>query len=177
MTMSFVIAPGRKTYECWHQKENKQLILDWLSANGPDEWHVLADRFNWDSGHDVLGVISEQPECDRATAQLIFMRTDPSYYLSSQDAYARGQKPGCAFQLALDIVDRWKRAFYVRAEIGFSDENVMDWARVAFDYQRLLIERWNRDAKLMLPKDFLEPPTGNVLKRDQYPILNRLPIS
>jgi hypothetical protein len=74
--MAFRIAPGRQPYTCYKPKANKDAILRWLAAHGPQEWHVAADIWNWDGGHDVLALIMEQPECDRATCQMIFGRSE-----------------------------------------------------------------------------------------------------
>jgi hypothetical protein len=48
--------------------EHEKLLLVWLEAHGPDEWHQVAIDWNWDAGVEILAWIAAQPGCDRATA-------------------------------------------------------------------------------------------------------------
>jgi hypothetical protein len=52
-----------------------------LQLDHPAELHYLAAIYNWDDGPIVLDWILDSPLCSRATANLIFWRSAPDYYL------------------------------------------------------------------------------------------------
>ena len=54
--------------------------IQYLSAMSPDDWHRVADVHNWDDPLDVLYWIVSQPNCDKATARLIFWKGEPTGY-------------------------------------------------------------------------------------------------
>ena len=64
-------------------------FADWLNRASPAQWHQAADNWNWDYGIPPLQWIASQPDCDLATALLIYYRAEPSYYLQWPD----GQVP------------------------------------------------------------------------------------
>ena len=47
----------------------------------PAELHYLASIYNWDDGELVLGWILDSELCTRATANLLFWRAAPDWYL------------------------------------------------------------------------------------------------
>ena len=53
-------------------------LFDQLSH--PAELFYLAHIYNWDDGTDVLQWIVDSPLCSKATASLIFWRSQPDYY-------------------------------------------------------------------------------------------------
>ena len=56
-------------------------FAEWLQKGSPADWHQAADNWNWDYGLAPLQWIVSQPDCDLATALLIYYRGEPSYYL------------------------------------------------------------------------------------------------
>lgn len=52
-----------------------------LQLNHPAELHYLASIYNWDDSPIVLDWVLDSPLCSRATANLIFWRSAPDYYL------------------------------------------------------------------------------------------------
>jgi hypothetical protein len=44
--------------------------------------HFLADIYNWDDGSIILEWILDSPLCSRSTANLLFWRASPDFYLS-----------------------------------------------------------------------------------------------
>ena len=54
---------------------------DFLKLTHPADLHYLAMIYNWDDGHTVLEWILDSPLCTRSTANLLFWRSAPDYYL------------------------------------------------------------------------------------------------
>ncbi len=90
----------------------------WLAANGPDQWHYLAQRWNFDYGIHPLAWIVQQPDCDRATAQQIFLHlTD---YLRMWDSATKaGRTPRVNDEVRLldYVIARWKADDFPRSEL------------------------------------------------------------
>jgi len=53
------------------------LMLEWLASKGPSEWHGVADAWHWEKGVWPLAWIIQQPDCDAATAALIYWCSRP----------------------------------------------------------------------------------------------------
>lgn len=81
-------------------------VIDWLSRQGPAEWHGLAMAWDWEEGVEPLHWIIEQSACDRATALAIFWESDPEYFLSEDGI----ETP--IGEMDEDIVTRWKAGQY-----------------------------------------------------------------
>lgn len=52
-----------------------------MQLTHPADLHYLASIYNWDDGHTVLEWILDSPLCARSTANLLFWRSAPDYYL------------------------------------------------------------------------------------------------
>jgi Domain of unknown function (DUF4274) len=167
--MGFVVAPGRKTYQCWKPKEHKDAIIRWLDAHGPREWHVAADIWNWDGGHDILALIMEQPQCDRATCQMIFARSEADDYLTSPDRFHKARNdPGSVLNMILDMLTRWRNGFYMIGQFALPEGDLSAWANLVIRYQLAVIDHWNRDPELMLPQDFMSLGYGDRVDPNYY---------
>jgi Domain of unknown function (DUF4274) len=84
------------------------------------ELHCFADHWNWDGGMEEMMTIAKHPNCDAATALLLFWRSDPEYYLqfSSRDEVPDYNRDG--FDLTQLIEERFLRGGYASSgEIGF----------------------------------------------------------
>jgi Domain of unknown function (DUF4274) len=85
------------------------------------ELHCFADHWNWGGGLEAMRQVAEHPNCDAATALLLFWRADPEYYLqfSSRDDVPDYNRDG--FDLTQLIEERYLRGGYASSgEIGFN---------------------------------------------------------
>lgn len=163
----FRLDPHRKRYDCWKGEKARREIVDWLAARGPREWHAAAEIWNWDGGVDILAMILEQPECGRATAQLVFSRAEASYYVSAPDTFAQGKEdPGSVFNMILDMLARWRDGFYTVGNYALPSDDYDNWPNIVIDYQLAVIEKWDRDPALMLPRDFMRLAPGGRIDFD-----------
>jgi hypothetical protein len=62
--------------ELWHFFE---------TVTDPEELHLFADGFNWDTGVEAVKRVIRHPLCDRGTALLIYWRGAPGYYARYSD--------------------------------------------------------------------------------------------
>jgi hypothetical protein len=96
----------------------------WLVLeSGPDDWHLVADGWDWDRGEDPLWWIVTRRNCDRATALMIFWRTRPYQYLGQPAFQAMDVDE---YDLYHTIRSRWAAGFYTRSEIAFDLEEDAD---------------------------------------------------
>jgi hypothetical protein len=167
--MAFRITPGRQPYTCYKPKADKDAIIRWLAAHGPQEWHVAADIWNWDGGHDVLALIMEQPECDRATCQMIFGRSEAYDHLTDPDRFRKANAdPGGVFSMIRDMLTRWRQGFYTNANFALPEDDLRGWTNSVLHYQLAVIDHHNRSPDLMLPKDFIFLGYGQRIDQNFY---------
>ena len=96
----------------------------WLVAEaGPDDWHLVAEGWDWDRGEDPLWWIVTRPNCDRATALMVFWGTRPYHYLG-QPAWQSVEK--AEYDLYHTIRARWAAGFYTRSEIAFDVDDLAE---------------------------------------------------
>jgi hypothetical protein len=133
---------------------------DWLEREaGPDDWHDVAMRWNWDFGRDVLTWITRQKWCDRATALLLFWKSRPDYFVAFggvRAAVPEVNRDG--FDFVQELRSRWRAGDYVRAELHFdlAEELRPDFAE--------LDGRFGERAAIELPLDMRGPLSGRVLE-------------
>ena len=89
---------------------------------GPEKWHCFARQWNMDDGLEFFDWIVRQPDCERATAQLIFWRCVPFYYLPDEgkepDATEERRRASDEFKLLKVIADNWTRGFYTESRLS-----------------------------------------------------------
>lgn len=89
---------------------------------GPEKWHCFARQWNMDDGLEFFDWIVRQPDCERATAQLIFWRCVPFHYLPDKgkepDATEERERASDEFKLLKVIADNWTRGFYTRNRLS-----------------------------------------------------------
>lgn len=91
-------------------------IIDWLSRQGPAEWHGYVERHQWDGESTApLKWIVAQPDCDAATALTIFWMAEPDYYLDGE----HDDNPEA--QLLLAIAARWQGEGFPRRRFAFDE--------------------------------------------------------
>ena len=96
----------------------------WLVTEaGPDDWHLVADGWDWERGEDPLWWIVTRPNCDRATALMVFWGTRPHLYLGQPDWRAVDVDE---YDLYHTIRARWAAGFYTRSEIAFDVDDHAD---------------------------------------------------
>jgi len=99
------------------------LPADWAASRDPDDWHRLALFGNWDYFEPaLLRRIAEQPNCDRATALVLFWKSEPEYYLPFADRAAVPEGSRDGYDLLVLIRERWRAGAYTRAELAFDRE-------------------------------------------------------
>jgi Domain of unknown function (DUF4274) len=138
-------------------------VIDWLATQDPDEWHCVAASWNWDRGHQPLQWIIRQEACDRATALLVFWRTDPSYYLpyGHRDDVPDPNKE--TYDLLCEIRANWIKGQYRRSEIAY-DPSADGFAR-SMDAERASL---GDDLKFIFPRDMESAQPGRSLDTSQY---------
>lgn len=101
-----------------YQKRFRALAA-WLRQANPDDWHQMAESWNWDYGFGPLLWIVRQPECDLATAAMIYYLADPSHYEGPDndlDPSSEYYWAGCG--LVREIEWRYADEFYSRQMIA-----------------------------------------------------------
>jgi hypothetical protein len=109
-------------------------VLAWLAEHGPDDWHAVARSWNWDRGVAPLLWCLDQPDCDRATAALLFWRACPDSVLTSETLEdAQRDRCGDSWQVATAVLDRLDGAGFERAEIALDAEADPPWSRETWE--------------------------------------------
>jgi hypothetical protein len=96
-------------------------LAAFLREADPDERHAVAASWNWDNGMEPLFWILRRPDCDKATALTILSMAEADYYLrhaGGVEDIPASERAG--FWLCSEILDRWERGFYLRAEIAYA---------------------------------------------------------
>jgi Domain of unknown function (DUF4274) len=102
-----------------------QRMIAWLRQRGPDDWHFVGTKLNWDSSMDVIQWILDQKDCDKATAQFMFWAASADYYLRFPDREAlMASEPFNVggFDFAKKLADRWNARYYTRSSIAYAPE-------------------------------------------------------
>jgi len=108
--------------EFWMSNDEKVVngLKAWLKERGPNDWHEVANAYNWDREIAPLVWIVSQPTCDRATAATLFWRSSPGdavFFNSLEDAKKGYNASG--YQITKAILDRLKQGGYSRREIAY----------------------------------------------------------
>lgn len=90
-----------------------------LRAGSPDDWHRYAFDLNWDDPLDGLFWIVRQPQCDRATAHLIFWKGEPTGYEWERDDEPMGADEYAVAPMLRFIAERFNAHGFPRAEIAY----------------------------------------------------------
>lgn len=89
----------------------------------PDDWHRLALYGNWDGVEEIVWrTIVQDPDCDQATALVIFWKASPEYYVEFKD---RADVPAVnlsGYDLINLIRERWQSGAYVRSDLAFDPD-------------------------------------------------------
>lgn len=93
--------------------------IECLSKMDPDDWHYIAHIHNWGDELDVLYWIVSQPECDKATARLLFWKGEPTCYVFEECEEVMGESSYSVEPLLKHIADRFRNHCFRREEIKF----------------------------------------------------------
>ena len=100
-------------------------LTEWLHEKGPVFYHMVASRWNWDSGTAILDWIISQDDCDAGTAQAVFWLAEPFFYTESDRSpdgtFGVNDE---AYRLILKIARRWEQGFY--SSWSFSEATATD---------------------------------------------------
>lgn len=96
---------------------SKQIAF--MKGRSPDLWHRFADGVNWDTSLEGLYWVVSQPECDRATAAMIFWKGVPSGYDYEDDDQRMGDDPHAVEPLLKHIAERFNTTGFQRSEIAY----------------------------------------------------------
>ncbi|QJB69127.1 DUF4274 domain-containing protein [Parasphingorhabdus halotolerans] len=96
------------------------LQIDYLKEGSPDDWHLIAADWNWDNRLDVLYWIVTQPECDRATALLVFWKGEPACCDYETEEAKMGDDIYAVAPMLRYISERFNTTGYTRSEIEFN---------------------------------------------------------
>jgi hypothetical protein len=141
-----------------------EALIRWLAKRDPDEWHRVAQSWNWDRGHMPLRWIIQQADCDRATALLVFWRTDASYYLRyghRDEIRLRSQRE--IYDLLCEIRQNWMDGKYRRSEIAY--DPVADGFAKSMDAERKSL---GPRLKFVFPREMERAVAGRELNSADY---------
>jgi Domain of unknown function (DUF4274) len=93
--------------------------LEFLKNASPDDWHRYADNHNWDERLDGLFWIVSQPDCDMATALLIFWKGEPTGYDYETEEEDLGGDIYAIVPMLKYISKRFNTTGYARSEISY----------------------------------------------------------
>ncbi len=97
-------------------------MISWLQQRSPDVWHIVANRLNWDCSLGVLEWIVTQPQCDLATAALLFWKGEPDDWLKYPSVSVVPPIHLENFNFIKRLADRANSGLYKRREIAFAGE-------------------------------------------------------
>jgi hypothetical protein len=146
-----------------YESEQKALISS-LRQRSPDGWHLVADALNWDFAVDATEWIVSQPQCDVATAALLFWKAYPEKWLKYSDADAIPDYHLHNFNFVNKLAERANSGFYTRRELAFAGKpsNMMGGVDYTLKFQAKDLQRcfeqgpakpfsWNFPTLLMPP--------------------------
>lgn len=121
-------------------------LAAWLDANGPDQWHGLVQRWNFDFGIHPLAWIVQQPDCDRATAQQIFFHVSDWLLLwDSARKAGRHFTTNDEVRLLDYVIARWQDEGFPRSELASThqthDEGLTNLRAIPYGYPDSLLDR------------------------------------
>lgn len=98
-----------------------------LKAIGPAGWHRVALYGNWDFVEPAAWRwIVSQPDCEKATALVIFWKAQPDFYYEHGPRERLRPAEVEMYDLIMLIRDRWRAGAYTRSEFGFDPDRDAD---------------------------------------------------
>lgn len=115
-------------------------LAKYLEDNGPDEWHKIASGWNWDAGVEPLDWIIRQPQCDQATALLIYWKGGPGFLAQYGSRHEVPSHALANYDLVKEVERRYVAGFYTRHEIAFDPRkhSGLDWTQEYPDVKKAI---------------------------------------
>jgi Domain of unknown function (DUF4274) len=162
--MSYALSKHLKSHM---NPDAERILLAWLAEHGPEEWHAVADGWNWDAGEKILGWILEQERCDLATARLIFARADPlACVFDDSGAFRSTVVEGDLFFSAIAmtrfIFARFREGTFLEHKIKLSIQAESDFEFFVHEYPKSSKKCQNLPNDLLWPDGF-EKTSGSIL--------------
>jgi len=88
------------------------------AISNPVEYHLIAASYNWDDEPEVLRWTVTSPLCNRATAQLIFWRAQPTFYTQFTSAEEADYEAE-VYTLLRTIMQQWEAGTYSSTLIAY----------------------------------------------------------
>jgi hypothetical protein len=128
-------------------------LIDLIRQMGPDDWHEIVLRWNWDHGVTELDWITSRRDCDRATAVLALCDGYPGHVARHKPSrYEQGAWDYSGFVRTLAC--RLEGGFYPKAEIAL---DLSMRTRVAYE-RELEAARATDESPWRLPDELLDQP-------------------
>ncbi len=108
----------REHYARWRECLDAELdleggsMLELIQQMGPDDWHEIAQRWDWDMGVAELNWITSQRACDRATAVYVLCAGRCGEVATRLNAHHAG--------FVRAVAARLENGFYPNAELGLA---------------------------------------------------------
>jgi hypothetical protein len=134
-----------------------------IQQMGPDDWHEIVLRWDWDHGVAELNWLTSQRTCDRATAVLALCLGAPA------DVAMRRQRRHSDWRresFVRAVAARLENGFYPKAELGLA---LPMRSLIAFEEQ-LAVARATNESPWRLPDDLLIHPGRK--HRPRYTLTN-----
>ena len=99
-----------------------------LALQHPAELHYLAHIYNWDDGSTVLEWLLDSEHCTRSTANLLFWRAAPDWYLRC-DLDDENSCPSFnldGFKIIRKVVQKYEDNSFSKYQIGFNPESEIE---------------------------------------------------
>ena len=114
----------QKNFIGWSFDKPNDYIPDkkiFSQLNHSAELHYLANLYNWDDGSIVLEWLLDSPLCTRSTANLLFWRAAPDWYLrfSIHDLEACPKFNRDGFIILRKIINKYERNDFSKYQIEF----------------------------------------------------------
>ncbi|GAA3994257.1 hypothetical protein GCM10022408_00680 [Hymenobacter fastidiosus] len=87
--------------------------------NSSTELHYLASIYNWDDGTALLEWVVNHSKCDRATALMIFWRSEPDFY-TRFNSESEADFEADVFRLVRLIVSNFEANKYKKASLEYN---------------------------------------------------------
>ncbi|OZY86970.1 hypothetical protein CBP51_08255 [Cellvibrio mixtus] len=125
---------------------NKKLFL---KLKHPAELHYLSEIYNWDDGSTVLEWVLESNLCSKATANLLFWRAAPDWYLK----FDPNDLESCP------VINRDGFRVIQKVLKKYKDNNFSEF-QIEFDPAKEIEEITSKDRKWEVPNEMYEKLSG-----------------
>ena len=137
-----------------------QALLDYLKTHSPSDWHQVAWNWNWDNGIEPLDWVTDQKECDKGTALLIYWSGSPGW---NHKYASRKEVPDyekTTYDLNFKIEKNYLNGFYLSKNI-FCDPKDINGTDMTKEYNDV-------QGKQLIPEAMFKPAPGTKFARGHF---------